>query len=239
MCGRYTLATTYDELREFFQLDDDFPLYSARYNIAPTQPVLAVRDVAVLDGEKAAQKRRVAFFSWGLVPSWSKDPRLGAKLINARAETLAEKPAFRTAFKRRRCLVPADGFYEWQRSGRRKQAFHIRLRREKLFAFAGIFDEWHGPNGELLETCAIVTTEANDLMRPIHERMPVILRRGDYGAWLDKKNEDTDALLELLTAYPSEEMVATAVGDFVNSAQHEGAACLERAKEMEGEGMLF
>jgi putative SOS response-associated peptidase YedK len=230
MCGRYTLAVTFDELKEFFQLEDDYPLLEARYNIAPTQPVLAVREETGAGSGGPVTKRQIAHFSWGLVPSWSKDPRQGAKLINARAETLAEKPSFRHAFRRRRCLIPADGFYEWQGKGRNKQTFHVRLRNQKLFAFAGLYEEWHGPNGETMESCAIVTTQANELMRPLHERMPVILKPQDYDAWLSSKNEDLEVLSKLLVAYPADEMLAAPVGEFVNAVNNEGGKCLEPAQ---------
>lgn len=231
MCGRYTLTTLVDELVAFFQLPDGFPLFEPRFNIAPTQPILAVRATVVGAVEHPVIKRQPAFFHWGLVPSWSKHPDQGAKLINARAETLAEKPSFRNAFKRRRCLIPANGFYEWQTVGRKKRPLFIRMVRERLFAFAGLFEEWHGPNGELLETCAIVTTSANELMRPIHDRMPVILKPSDYDTWLNPRSEDLDELSHLLVPFSANEMKATPVDDFVNSVRNEGPKCIEPFRE--------
>ena len=224
------------ELIDFFQLPTDFALFEPRYNIAPTQPVWAIRATIIGEPGQPVVKRVSTFFHWGLVPSWSKRPDQGASLINARAETLAEKPSFRNAFKRRRCLIPTTGFYEWQARGKKKQPLYIRLVREKLFAFAGIFEEWNGPNGELLETCAIVTTTANELMRTIHDRMPVILHPGDYDAWLNPRTDDVEALEHYLVPNPASDMSAEPVDQFVNSARNEGPKCLEPFKE---EASLF
>jgi len=155
----------------------------------------------------------------GLVPSWSKHPDEGAKLLNARSETLAEKPRFARRLSAIAASFQPTGFIEWQTTGKKKRGYHIRLRRQNLFAFAGLFEEWHGPNGEVLESCAIVTTTENELMRPIHDRMPVILKPSDYDAWMNPLNDDLDALSKLLVPYPAAEMHATAVGDFVNSVR--------------------
>jgi putative SOS response-associated peptidase YedK len=167
---------------------------------------------------------------WGLVPTWSKDPKAGPPIINARAETLATKPAFRSAFKRRRCLIPADGFYEWQKiaGAKVKQPFYIRLAKDRPFAFAGLWEKWHNDEGSLLESCTIVTTEPNDVMRPLHDRMPVILPDEEYARWLDPKNEDVDELQELLRPYPAEEIAACPITTFVNSPRNDGPECITR-----------
>ena len=221
MCGRYTLTALFDDIIAFFQLAPDAcPLLEPRYNIAPTQPVVAIL-------ETAARKRKPEFMLWGLIPSWSKDANSGAKLINARAETLAEKPSFRSAFKRRRCLIPASGFYEWQTVQKKKQPFLIRPRDEKLFAFAGLWEDWNGPNGEALRSCAIVTTQANALMQPFHDRMPVILRQQDFAAWLNPADENSAELEPLLVPFPPTAMHAIPVSNFVNAVKNEGPKCLE------------
>ena len=164
---------------------------------------------------------------WGLIPGWAKDPTIGARLINARAETAAEKPAFRNAIRRRRCLVVADGFYEWQGAGRTKQPYFIRLCDDRPFAFAGIWEAWEAADHTMLEACAILTTGPNELIRPIHDRMPVILPSGDYAAWLDPTIEDPRQVTPLLTPYPSDAMQAHPVGKFVNSPAHDSPQCIE------------
>jgi putative SOS response-associated peptidase YedK len=178
----------------------------------------------------AAGQRELAWLRWGLVPSWAKDPSIGNRLINARAETVAEKPAFRTALRRRRCLVVADGFYEWQRSGRAKDPYFIRMRDDRPFAFAGLWESWEGPDHSVLETCTILTTEPNELVRPIHDRMPVILPPEVYACWLDTSIQDPGRLSQLLVAYASEPMEAYCVGSLVNSPAHDVPLCIERAK---------
>jgi putative SOS response-associated peptidase YedK len=164
---------------------------------------------------------------WGLVPSWAKDRWAGSRMINARAETIAQKPAYRAAFRRRRCLVLADGFYEWQRLDGKKRPYFIHLRSDRPFAFAGLWEHWQGPEEEL-QSCALVTTEANDLMRPIHDRMPVILPEADYARWLDPSLDEPESLLPLLRSYPSEAMAAYRVSTYVNSPTHDAPACVER-----------
>jgi putative SOS response-associated peptidase YedK len=221
MCGRFTLRSSASAIAEQFALFEA-PNFTARFNIAPSQPVPVIR----MQG--AAAHRELAWLRWGLVPGWAKDPAIGNRLINARAETVAEKPAFRAAVRRRRCLIIADGFYEWQRVGRSKQPFFIRLRDDRPFAFAGVWEAWEGADHSLLETCAILTTEANEVVRPIHDRMPVILSAAGCAAWLDPATEEPRALLPLLAPYPSGEMEAVAVGNFVNSPAHDSPRCVER-----------
>jgi putative SOS response-associated peptidase YedK len=195
---------------------------SPRYNIAPTQPVLAVR-AGPEEGEL-----EVVSLRWGLVPSWADDPKIGYRMINARAETVGERPAFRTAFQRRRCLVLADGFFEWQKQGKHKVPFHLCLHERAPFAFAGLWEHWER-DGEILETCTLLTTTANDFLRPIHERMPVILPRSDYDRWLDPQFRDASALQALLLPYPAEAMSAYPVSSWVNDAKHDDERCVQAA----------
>jgi putative SOS response-associated peptidase YedK len=208
MCGRFALRTSPRKLAREFNVEDA-PQTEARYNIAPTQTVLAVR--------REPDGRAIGLLKWGLVPSWAKDESIGAKLINARSETVLEKPSFREAFKRRRCIIPADGFYEWQRAGKSKQPYYFRLNEERPFGFAGLWEKWKTASGALLETCAILTTEANELLRPVHERMPVILHREDYDLWLEDDPRKLDFVKELLRPYPASEMVSYPVGAEVNN----------------------
>ena len=177
MCGRFTLRAPASALATLFDGTEE-PVVVPRYNIAPTQPVLLLRMNA------DTRHREWAFAIWGLIPSWSKDPSIGARMINARAETVAEKPSFRAAFRRRRCLIPADGFYEWQKQGSRKQPYLIGLTDDQPFALAGLWETWQGPDGSLLESCTILTTDPNELMAPLHNRMPVMLAPDDYEQWL-------------------------------------------------------
>jgi putative SOS response-associated peptidase YedK len=169
----------------------------------------------------------LAFFRWGLIPSWSSDPKIAYKLINARSETVVDKPSFRSAFKQRRCLIPASAFYEWQKTGARsKQPFCIRPRNGGLFALAGLWERWHNPQGEEIETCTILTTEANELMRPLHDRMPVILDPAADGVWLDPRSS-TDVLRSLFVPFASDQMEAAVVSSWVSNPKHEGPKCLD------------
>jgi putative SOS response-associated peptidase YedK len=219
MCGRFTQRADSKRIAEEFQVAE-VPAVEARYNIAPTQEVLAVREHE--DGREAT------FFKWGLVPSWAKDTAMGARLINARSETVAEKPAFRAAFKQRRCIIPADGFYEWQRREGRKQPFFFLMRDERPFGFAGLWEHWEG-EGRVVNSCTILTTEANEVLRPVHDRMPVILRPDDYELWLDGDVRKLDLVKELLRPYPAAEMTGYPVGVSVNSPRGQGAGLIERA----------
>ncbi|HEX4147564.1 MAG TPA: SOS response-associated peptidase [Pirellulales bacterium] len=218
MCGRFTLKTPAGDVARLLELLSPVEL-DARHNIAPTQSVAAVR---VLPGEG----RQLAMLSWGLIPAWAEEPSIGSRLVNARAETVATKPAFREAFRRRRCLIPADGFYEWQRRGRLKVPFHIRLADGGAFVMAGLWDRWRR-GGLEIESCTIITTEANELVRPLHDRMPVILPPQAYSTWLDPSVEDRATLEHWLRPYPAEQMIATAVSSRVNMASAEGPECLE------------
>lgn len=221
MCGRFSLTRgDRDDLENAFRVRlPPGTAWEPRYNIAPTQEVLAV-----LEDE---QGRRVERLRWGLIPSWAQDPRIGNRLINARAETLFEKPAFREAARRRRCLIVADGFYEWQkRPDGRKIPFYIRRQDGGVFGMAGIWEEWRSPEGSVLRTCAIITTEANERLRPIHNRMPAILLPQGYDAWLDPHNHRAAELLSLLRPYPAEELEGFPVSRWVNRAEYDGPECV-------------
>jgi putative SOS response-associated peptidase YedK len=217
MCGRYTLRSPGPLIARIFGLAAD-PGLAPRYNIAPSQAVAVVRQA---DGE-----RRLDMLRWGLVPSWARDPSMGNRMINARGETVHDKPAFRTAFRRRRCLVPADGFYEWQQQDHGKQPFYIRMREERPFAIAGLWEHWTGPDGEPLETCTLITTAPNELLAPIHDRMPVILPPAAWTTWLDPDNQDTELLRALLLPYPANDMTAYPVGRRVNNPRSDDPECI-------------
>ena len=210
MCGRFTLTTSPEQLRQEFPWLSVPDEISPRYNIAPTQPVAVVPN----DG-----KNQLEYFLWGLIPSWAKDPAIGNRMINARAETLNEKPAFKAAFRRRRCLILADGFFEWQVEAGQKSKIpmYIRMQSGQPFAFAGLWENCHAPDGSQILSCTIITTEPNELMKPIHNRMPVILPKSAYYTWLAQEEADTGRLQQLLKPYPSEEMTAYAVSRLVNS----------------------
>ncbi len=219
MCGRFTLRVPASVIAEQFSVLE-VPELQARFNIAPSQPVSVVR-------EANPGTRALSMLRWGLVPHWAKDIAIGNSLTNARSETVASKPAFRSAFRKRRCLIVADGFYEWQRSKSRKQPYFIHRRDDRPFAMAGLWENWEADGG-LLETCAIVTTEANDLMRPIHDRMPVIIAPDDYAAWLDTSRDGGDSLLDMLKPHQGDDLEAYAIGTRVNSPKNDGPELLER-----------
>ncbi|MBW4698561.1 MAG: SOS response-associated peptidase [Aphanocapsa lilacina HA4352-LM1] len=219
MCGRFTLAAAPEAVAAAFELPEAPPL-TPRYNIAPSRPVCAVRT-----GE--GTRREAVFLRWGLIPSWSNDPAIGNRLINARAETLVEKPSFRAAFKARRCLVVADGFYEWQRQDGTKQPFYLRLQDARPFAFAGLWERWEPGEGPTVETCTIITTAANAVLAPIHERMPVILAPDDYERWLDPSLHQAEALLPLLRPYPPEAMHSHPVDIRVGNPIYDNPRCVE------------
>ena len=218
MCGRFTLFGPDVVLSKNFGVPVSFGI-TPRFNIAPSQPVLAVRTSTGKEGREAV------FLRWGLIPHWAKDPSIGNRLINARAETVAEKPAFRRAFRERRCLVPADGFYEWRKVDRRKQPFYIRMRDGRPFAFAGLWDHWE-TGGSTIETCAILTTAANAVLSPIHDRMPVILSPSDYALWLDPGISEQDRLVPLFRPYPEQDMEAFPVRAIVNNPKMEDPRCI-------------
>ena len=226
MCGRFTLTQTAEQITKVFQLPTA-PHVVPRYNIAPTQPVPAV----VMASETGDREFRL--FHWGLIPSWAKDIKMGARLINARAETVAEKPSFRTAFKRRRCLILADGFYEWKRSERGKQPYYFYVgdseapEQRSPFGFAGLWEHWESSEGGAIESCTILTTAANDLLSAIHDRMPVILHPQDYETWLDPALQKPEVLQPLLCPFPTAEMGSHAVSSRMNNARTDDPDCIQ------------
>ncbi|MCI0456682.1 MAG: SOS response-associated peptidase [Gemmataceae bacterium] len=217
MCGRFTQTASREALRTLFPLFE-IPELEPRYNVAPSQPVLAV---FVPPGQ---EQPAAAFLHWGLVPHWANPPRSVKHPINARAETAASQPTFRVPFRKRRCLVVADGFYEWQKVGKHKQPHYFRLSDGRPFAFAGLWDRWEG-EGEVIDSCALLTTAANELVQPVHERMPVVLAPGDFGLWLDPRAQPPE-LEALLRPYPAEEMTAYPVGSAVNNGRHDAPDCV-------------
>jgi putative SOS response-associated peptidase YedK len=220
MCGRFTQRQPAKGLKKEFGVEE-VPEIEARYNIAPTQSILGVRQTP--DG------REMSFLKWGLIPSWAKDNSMGARLINARSETVTEKPAFREAFKRRRCIIPANGFYEWQRTGGRKQPFFFHMRDDRPFGFAGLWDKWKNDDGEVIESCTILTTEANEVLMPVHDRMPVILAPDDYELWLDEDLRKGSLREELLRPFPAPEIEGYPVSTSINSPRNQGVELIERA----------
>lgn len=224
MCGRFTLTEPdVGVLLETFSLTHPPEPLPPRYNIAPTQPVATV--VRENDGSTVLRMMR-----WGLIPGWAKDPTIGARMINARSETLAEKPAFRNAFKRRRCLIVADGFYEWQKRAGGKLPMFITLKDRQPFGFAGLYEIWTEPeSGASLTTCTIITGPANELVAPIHDRMPIILPPEAYDLWLDPLETNTSRLAELLRPYPADAMMAYPVSPRVNAPTNDDPGLIERA----------
>lgn len=214
MCGRYTLRATAGQWAEFFSLLPEVVTVSGpRWNVSPTQMVPIVR------WDDAAAERAWRMARWGLIPSWAKDEKIGNRLLNARGETLAEKPSFRAAFKKRRCLIPADGYYEWSAiTPKKKQPYLYSLRDGGLLAFAGLWETWHSPAGQVIESCSIITTGANELAAQCHDRMPVILDPDQFTRWLDPREQDTAGLSSLLVSYPAERMQAEAVSSVINKA---------------------
>ena len=220
MCGRYTLTAPSESLAEMLpglEITDEI---SPRYNIAPTQEVAVVPN----NGEN-----RMEYFRWGLIPSWAKDPKIGNRMINARSETLAEKPSFRTAFKRRRCLVLADGYYEWRAEGGRgpKTPYYIRMESEKPFAFAGLWESWRQAGEDTsLQSCTIITCQPNGMLERIHHRMPVILEQEEYDVWLNPEEQAPAQLNHLLQPYVAEEMTAYPVTRLVNQPKNDSRECI-------------
>ena len=220
MCGRYSLTTAPEAMRQLFALSGPPANLAPRYNIAPSQEAPVVRPAREGGG------RELAFLRWGLVPAWSKGPDSRYSMINARAETVAEKPSFRAALRHRRCLVPADGFYEWQRRAGAKQPYRIGLAGGAPFAFAGLWEHWHGAEGDEIQSFTIITTAANAALAPIHDRMPVILERADYGLWLEGGPEATTEAQTLLHASPDEATTAYPVSSHVNNPRNDDARCI-------------
>ena len=226
MCGRFSNHHSEAEVVARFGVGAVVFASPPRYNAAPSQMISAI----VENGE-----RKLVGLKWGLVPSWAKDPAVGNRMINAKAETLAEKPSFKRVLAERRCLIPADGFYEWKATGEGKQPYHFRRRDGGLFAFAGLWDEWRSPEGETLRTCTIVTVAPNELLAPIHDRMPSILKRKDEAAWLDPKGRDARAALGLLRPYPDDDFECYPVSRGVNSPRGDDPSFIEPFKAAAGD----
>ncbi|HZS77289.1 MAG TPA: SOS response-associated peptidase [Ktedonobacteraceae bacterium] len=216
MCGRFTLKIDVGAIAKKFGAEPTIHT-APRYNIAPTQNVVSV----LRNGSNHLDELR-----WGLIPAWAKDESIGSKMINARAETLAEKPSFKRLLLSRRCLIVADGFYEWKQEHGYKTPMYITMKDGEPFAFAGLWDSWKNPDGETIRTCTIITTKPNEVVEPIHDRMPAIMRPDMYDAWLDTSVKDVDLLEHLLGPYPAQEMTARAVSRLVNDPRREGAELL-------------
>ena len=217
MCGRFTLFVSSELLSAHFRLDSSENIIP-QYNIFPSQTIpCIIQDVT--------GKRVIKFFRWGLIPGWAKDPKIGNRLINARSETVETKPAFRSAFKYRRCLIPSSGFFEWKRIEKRKHPYFIGISNGEPFAFAGIWEHWTDPDGKAVETCAILTTTCNDLVGDIHNRMPVILKSGDYDLWLNPE-APVDALKNLMKPFPAELMETHEVTNLVNNPRCNTPECI-------------
>ena len=219
MCGRFTLTVDAHQIREAFpwiSVEEDI---QPRYNIAPSQPLAVVPN----DG-----KSRLDYFVWGLIPSWAKDPAIGNRMINARGETVDQKPSFRAAFRRRRCLIMADGFFEWKKvpGQRAKTPTYIKMKDGKPFAFAGLWENWQAPDGSTILSCTIITTEPNDLIKDIHNRMPVILPENAYANWLQPGESEAEQLKPLLIPFASDELTAFPVSTLVNNPANESPSCI-------------
>jgi len=232
MCGRYRLSRRKQIIEEYFDVtgeDDWIP----RYNIAPTQPVPIIRQHPTEPG------RKLSLVRWGLIPSWAKDSSGAATMINARSETAATKPAFRDALKSRRCLIPADAFYEWQRTGKTKQPFCFEVGEGELFAFAGLWDRWRAPDGSWLRSCSILTTTANRLTATVHDRMPVILDPGNYDLWLDPGMTNIEAASDLLKPFEAHLMRAYSVSPRVNNVANDDEGCSAPVEQTHAQTSLF
>lgn len=217
MCGRFSIVTSTEMLRNRFHIHTIREPYIPRYNAAPGQRLPVIINENPLD---------LSFLRWGLVPFWAKDEKIGYKMINARAETIDSKPSYRTPFKKRRCLIPSDGFYEWDKKKKGKQPFHITLRSGALFSFAGLWDTWKTPEGEILQTFTIITTAPNQLLNGIHDRMPVILKQENEKAWLDQDTEKEE-LLSFLKPFPDGDMQMREVSPKVNSPANDDPSLWE------------
>jgi putative SOS response-associated peptidase YedK len=219
MCGRFTLHTPTAQIEEAFHLNSGLEL-KPRYNIAPSQDIPIIRDTET--------EREMVMARWGLIPGWSKESKSKYSTINARIESVAEKPTYRTPFKRRRCLIPADGFYEWKVVNGNKIPHHIRMRDSSVFAFAGLWDHWEDEN-ESLDSCVIITTPSNEAMKLIHERMPAIIAPAHYDIWLDSRVTDKQEIMQCLTFAPSSQLRAYPVSTWVNSPKNNDEQCIQPA----------
>ena len=233
MCGRYRLSRRKEILAEQFDTDFDDLDWEPHYNIAPTQPVIVIK------GAGTSAVRNASLMRWGLIPAWAADSTGAARSINARAETAASKPSFRDPLRKQRCLIPADAFYEWRRAAREKQPFCFEVGLGEVFAFAGLWDRWVGRGGEVLETCAILTTMPNALLTDVHDRMPAILRAEDYGRWLDPNMQDVERAVSLLHPYDASRMRRYPVSTRVNLVTNDGPECSAPVELPATSGFLF
>jgi putative SOS response-associated peptidase YedK len=222
MCGRFELHSVFEIIARIFSLGRTTVVLTPRYNIAPGQ------DIPLIVEE--GRERVLVPGRWGLLPPWAQDAKDGYKMINARGETVAEKPSFRSAFAKHRCLVIADGFYEWKKEGTKKKPVYVRLRSGTPFGFAGLYSDWKAPDGETVRTSTIITTEANGLLAPIHDRMPVIIPPDQYGLWLDPAVQEKDRLLPILKPYPDKELELYEVTTAVNSPKNDSPENIERIR---------
>jgi len=221
MCGRYTVTITLEELMVRYMIDEtNVPFHRPKYNVAPGQHVLAV----INDGSR----NRLGELKWGFIPAWADDPKVGSTMINARSETAASKPAYKSAFQKKRCLLPADSFYEWQATARGKQPMRIRLKTGSVFSLAGLYETWTSPSGERISTCTILTTTPNEVVAPIHDRMPVILDPEQEALWLGREQQNTALLSSLLKPYPSELLEAYPVSPAVGNVRNDDPSLIER-----------
>ena len=223
MCARYLMTFPRHALQKRFGVKGDSAAAQIRtgYNISPSSTVVSV---IIVEGE-----RRLVALRWGLIPSWSKDEKIASRTINAKAETLSSKPSFAAAYKKRRCMIPANGFYEWRAISGKKTPYLISLKDNGLFGFAGLYEGWKAPDGSILETCTVITTEPNELIKPIHDRMPAIVAPDDESDWLDISRYDEGRLRNILRPYPDQLMECVEVSSFVNNPRHDGAECVKRA----------
>jgi putative SOS response-associated peptidase YedK len=218
MCGRFVLEHSPDQLMKVYRLSSA-PDLSPRYNVTPSQQIAVVR-------QQNGGDRELSSLQWGLIPSWSKDSAIGYKMINARSETVHEKPSFKQAFHARRCIIPASGFYEWNKVGKEKIPHYIRLRDGDIMSLAGLWERWKSPEGKELETCTILTTAANSLVKKLHDRMPVILHKAEFDLWLDRDIDDVKRLTELFHPYPSDQLEEYVVNKDVNSPMNDSPGCI-------------
>ena len=218
MCGRFTLQLSPELLAEIFGLQE-IPVYQSRFNIAPSQQIAVIR-------QDTEGRNRLDYLRWGLIPAWAKDMAVGNHMINAKSETVHEKPSFRSAIRYRRCIIPASSFFEWQHEGKLARPYYVHLKDSLPMCFAGIWDRWKGPTGETIESCSILTTTSNKLIEPLHERMPVILHQDEYGLWLNRNIHDPEMLKQLYQPYPADMMGMWEVSTVVNSPRNDSEECI-------------
>ena len=233
VCGRYRLSRRKQLVEEYFDCVSDESDWVPRYNVAPTQPIPVIRQ------DPKEPVRELSLVRWGLIPSWAKDSSVAAKMINARSETASTKPAFRDALKSRRCLIPADGFYEWAKTGKAKQPYCFEVNDGELFAFAGLWDRWKDRSGKTLETCSILTTTPNALTAPVHDRMPVILDPDSYDLWLDPGMNNVTAATDLLKPYDARQMRCYPISTRINQVAIDDEECSRPVEFAQTQNRLF